>query len=291
MKKLIAICAVVVLCGTSYIRAGTWTTLNVPGAENDTHINGIKGNKIFGYYGSSVSPHGFIYDGTTWNTFDLPDTAGTEIRGISNNIIVGVYTDNTTSLEHGFIYDGTTLTTLQYSGKDVTKIYGVEGNIIAGAGGFYDITTSTWTKIDYPEASTTSVYGIDGSNLVGSYYIGNPDTIHHGFIYNMNTQNWTTIDAPGATFTKIYGIDGNNLIGDFSINDNGTSFLYDGANWITDLPGTPSGISGDTIVGTYNTYYENGSTGSFSHGYVYTIPEPATLLIFSLGALAMRRKH
>jgi len=42
------------------------------------------------------------------------------------------------------------------------------------------------------------------------------------------------------------------------------------------------GISGSSIVGSY-------SDSSGTHGFVYTIPEPATLLLFALGGLVLRK--
>jgi hypothetical protein len=44
------------------------------------------------------------------------------------------------------------------------------------------------------------------------------------------------------------------------------------------------GIDGSNLVGMYND-------GSVFHGFEYTIPEPATLLLFSLGVLIVRRKE
>jgi len=63
MKKLITICAAIVLFGTGYARAGTWTTLDYPGAYQ-TVARGISGDSIVGIYndGSGSPSHGFIYE-------------------------------------------------------------------------------------------------------------------------------------------------------------------------------------------------------------------------------------
>jgi hypothetical protein len=132
------------------------------------------------------------------------------------------------------------------------------------------------------------ICGLDGDNLVGSYD-------NHGFVYNMTTQNWTTVDMPGATYTRIYGIDGSNLVGSSTLSgEKLTDFIYDGTTLLAlDLPGVPTGIYGNIIVGSYTTaiYYEDGAIGIFSHGYVYTIPEPAALLLFALGGLLLRKRR
>jgi hypothetical protein len=62
-------------------------------------------------------------------------------------------------------------------------------------------------------------------------------------------------------------------------------FLYDGSTWTTlYMWGIPYGIDGSTIVGSYED-------GSGSHGFIYEIPEPATLLLFGLGAVILRKHH
>ena len=107
--------------------------------------------------------------------------------------------------------------------------------------------------------------------------------------------NWTTIDAPGAPDTFAYGIDGSNVVGWY---DDGPEspdpryhgFVYDGANFTTiDKDGAigvfATGIEGNNVVGHYRTE-------DFAyHGFVYAIPEPATLTLLSLGGLALRRRR
>jgi len=280
--------AVILLFGSAYATAGTWTTLDYPGATQ-SYVSGISGNNIVGYYGRSGNEQGFLYDGTNWTTIDMPGATTTLVRGISGNIIVGEYSNSVFPLYHSFLYDGTNWATIPLNtGWGSSGIsYGIDDGIIVTSNQIYNIATQTLTTLNYPGASRTIICGIDGSNLVGSYD-------NHGFVYNMTTQNWTTIDYLGATYTRIYGIDGSNLVGSSTLNGKKLAdFIYDGTTWHTlDVPGSPMGIYGNIIVGSYITtiHYDNGVVGIFSHGYVYTIPEPATLLLLGLGAVILKKR-
>jgi hypothetical protein len=125
--------------------------------------------------------------------------------------------------------------------------------------------------------------GIDGSNVTGFYNASGM----HGFIYNGT--GWTTLDTPGTQGgTYATGIDGGNIVGYYSDGSVSHGFLYDGTNWTTlKMPdGTdvfPMGIDGSIITGFYNA--------SGMHGFLYTIPEPATLLLFGLGGLVFNRNR
>jgi hypothetical protein len=290
MKKLMTICGAIVLFCSGYAMAGTWTTIDMPG-EEDTQPYGISGSNIVGrYYGPSG--HGsFLYSGTTWTTLDMPGTdPGTYSTRVSNidgsNIVGAYYGDDHSGYLHGFIYNGT-----------------------------------TWATLDKPGAIQTIITGIDGSNIVGDYV----DNAHmtHGFLYNGTT--WITLDAPGATETHILDISGSNIIVWGS--DTPETFLYNGITWtpLSFIPVVynpiPRGIDGSNIVGQYlnhgflydgttcTTIDKPGATdteihgidgiylvgsyydGMSSHGFIYTVPEPASAAIMILGATLIATKR
>jgi hypothetical protein len=198
----------------------------------------------------------------TWKTIDFPGSTKTDVRGISDNNIVGNYNDDLG--RHGFLYNGT-----------------------------------TWTTLNNPvSVNGTSIYGIDGNNIVGCYYDYSGTT--HGFLYNGTT--WTTLNNPGATYTEAYGIDGNNIVGWTEYSGVRHGFLYNGEeisdpnNWaLLDMPGAIRteihGIDGDNLVGCYV------DTNGNIHGFIYgpdVVPEPATIVLLITGLIAggffLRRK-
>jgi len=176
----LAIALLVVRASTTF--AITYTTLDdplAPGATTEAH--GISGGNIVGsYYDSSITRHGFLYNGSTYTTLDDPLGRETFPQGISGGNIVGYYFDSSfPGSDHGFLYNG-----------------------------------STYTKLDDPLAGRTGTYpyGISGDNIVGTYYDFSGSGAH-GFLYNGST--YTTLDDPLAATgeTNVYGISGNNIVG------------------------------------------------------------------------------
>jgi hypothetical protein len=255
--------------GSGYTVAGTWTTLDMPGAYR-TYALGINGSNIVGVYDATYDAsdqRGFLYNGLTWTTeiragdtwngsaftylgMCMPGANVTISNAIDGSNVVGWYSD-ASDIVHGFIYNG-----------------------------------SSWMTLDMPDASWTNPIRIDGSNIIGIY--GNTSGVVHSFLYNGST--WTTIDMPGAQGTHAQSIDGSNIVGYYWMNGVQHGFLYNGSSWMTlDMPNASwtvaMGIDGNNVVGSYHS-----GTDSDSHGFIYTIPEPASLILLSLGGLLLRRK-
>ena len=83
----------------------TFTTLDVPGA-NDTRAFGINNaGQVVGLFGDSSGSgtRGFINTGGTFTTLDVPGASFTEARGINDaGQVVGFFADSS-SVFHGFV--------------------------------------------------------------------------------------------------------------------------------------------------------------------------------------------
>jgi hypothetical protein len=296
MKNHIPICAAIVLFCSSYAFAGTWTALDKPGLlVSGTQAFGISGNRIVGTYLELGSQHGFIYDGSSWSALDAPGAKSTWIQDNFGNSAVGTY-DTTSGQTYSFFYDGTNWTTLSKSGATGIRASGIYGNNIVGSyadssskqhGFIYD--GSNWTTIDKSGATSTYLYGISGNDIVGAYF--DSASQRHSFIYNQGS--WTDIpNNPWTSDATVVDISGNYIVSTYGVfNPGGYGLLYDGSTWTKlQMPGAIEtavyGIDGDKVVGSYML------TGNKIHGFVYTIPEPATLLLLGFGAaFATKRKQ
>lgn len=295
MKKIIVIWGAVLLFTFGNSKAGTWTTIEYPGADT-TVITGINNNNVVGSYNQIsgiIKYHGYLYDGVKWTTIDYPETThGTVFSGIDNNSVIGWNMN-------GFLYDfkNSNWTLLNYPSAMKTNPLGISGTDIVGQysnnysdnphGFLYD--GLNWTTIDYPGAvQGTYLCGISSDTIVG--YYEDASWLPHSFFYNLTNGNWTTLDKPGASFVEVQDIDGSNVVGHYSDASGTHGFLYNftSGNWTTlDYPGANrtmvNGISGSNVFGSYET--------NITHGFIYTIPEPATLLLLGLGAVILRRKN
>jgi hypothetical protein len=278
MKKLITISLTVVFFCTLNAYAEI-KIIDAPGASY-TEAYGIYGGNVAGSYYKDSIYHGFHYDGSTWTTLDAPGASRTMATDVYENKIVGWYLDGS---DHGFIYDGSTWTPLDKPGASLTNAFGIDGDNIVGHysygpadhGFIYNISSSTWTTFDIAGADNTRIYGIDGDYAVGFY---SKDFIEHGFFYNIVNSEWKPIDVEGAGGTTPCDIDGSKVVGWYQ----NRSFLYDisSSTLKTDLFGAgyvAHGISGDNIVGLYGT-----------HGFI-AIPEPATIVLLTLGGIVLRK--
>lgn len=225
-------------CSQTY----TFSPLDHPSGVNGTAAQGIFSNKVVGvYYDSNVVSHGFVYDGTNYQTIDPPGSQLTNLRGIYGNRLVGYFANALGT--HGFMFDGTNYTTLD------------DPHATAGTHGTY-------------------AYGINSNNKIAGYYVSN--NIPHGFTFDGT--NYVTLDYPTGTFgTYVQGIYGTNIVGlgyDIALGS-GHSFLYNGSSFTT-LSNSVGAVDafGISANGTIVGYSYDGTT---DHGFVYSGTNYATI--------------
>jgi hypothetical protein len=276
-RLLLCVFAFVLFLYSVPLHAITWTTLDYPGASQ-TSISDIDGSSIVGTYRDASGKYGFLYNVTTWTTLDLP--SGGSIYGISGSNIVG--TIPSTQFPYGLLYNGTSWCTLNFLGPNGyigTNLYDIDGDNIVGDtdahGVIYNLDSQTWATLDYPGATKTLLYGIDQDNIVGLYR--DTSGSWHDFFYD---GTWTTLDLPDY----ITGVSGRNIVTNSGIY-NLDSEIWTALAFPAASQTSINGIDGDNIVGTY------WDVSGKSHGFIATIPEPATVSLLGLGILALRRKR
>jgi len=181
-----------------------------------TSACGISGTNIVGY----ANGLGFLYNGSSYATFSVPDSDSASAYGISGTNVVGYYNDMS-YIAHGFVYNyiNSNYTYLNV-GTFGTIACGISGTNIVGyyydarynGHGFLYNGSGYNTNLNVPEAVATFPQGISGTNIVGWYEDTNYNA--YGFLYNGSS--YLTLNVPGSTFTEAWGISGNYIVGYFS---------------------------------------------------------------------------
>jgi hypothetical protein len=193
-----------------------------------------------------------------WETLDYPGAKSTYIQDISDDSIVGYYTD-VSNQTHGFFYNGSTWTNFDMQGAQYTHLCAIDGSSYAGMywdgskehGFLYDGTNLVSFETPY-YGDRLNIGGLSHGIIAGDYRRYSPGPSE--FLYNGST--WTEITVPLGNWSHLNGIDGSNLVGYYSNGNGYHGFLYDGiTSYILDMPGMlatyPIDIDGENIVGYY----------------------------------------
>jgi hypothetical protein len=275
-----------------------YTAFDAPGATSTIPL-AIASGVLGGQYSSGSSgggpTHGFLYDGAVYTTVDFPGARDSCVTGISGNYVMGNY--DTAAAAGGFTYSilSRQYKDISYPGAKYTTANSIFGNQVVGTyqnaddinHGFL-FNNDDFEAIDFPGAYSTQVTGVSGNYVLGTYAetraLSSPT---HAFLYD--GRHYTTLDPPAGLWDPSMGgegigISGSNIVVEYAAPNftNWAGFLFDGTNWTAIGPsGLSIGLSaidGSSVVGTYHD--------TRWHGFLFTVPEPSTLALLTVGTLA-----
>lgn len=219
----------------------TFTTIDVPGADR-TEAYGINNSgQIVGFFFDATGIHGFLKDGNSFTTINLPDVpigGFTEAFGINGlGQIVG------SNGVDGFLIDGSDViiiavpdqTSFSYASgiNDTGQIVGTFAGAYATHG--FLKNGDTFTTIDGPNSSYTEATGINNlGQIVGNFI---DESGYHTFLKDGDVL--TLVDVPGSTVTGVHGINlTEQIVGTFrDTNDVAHGFVRDGTTFtLVDVP-------------------------------------------------------
>ncbi len=171
---------------------GTFTTLDVPGANITEAVSINDSGQVAGSYGSSSLNRGFVYSNGAFTTLDVPDATATRPTSINaSGQVAGYYEDG--SDWHGFVYSNGTVTTLDVPGADISEAVSINdnGQVTGGykdSSGWHGFVYSNgmFTTLDPPGitgAINALAVGINASGQVAGFYsLGLPPIRPVGYI-------------------------------------------------------------------------------------------------------------
>jgi len=252
-----------VSCGqgsATHVSFSSFTTIDFPGTT-ETLLFRINANgEIVGAY--TVGPnveHGFLLQGGTFTTFDVPNGVGaTQPEGINDTSeVTGTYYDATTGLEPGFLRhpDGSVVDIVPPNSGGYTEANGINnsgtiaGRDIGAVSEGFVLSNGKYTITDVPGATNTSLFGINNlGDIVGSYVDTSGTT--HGFL--KSNGSITTIDFPGSTSTNAQDInDSGEIVGSTVVANVRHGYLFSSGTFTQiDYPGASTAGSGAPLSGT-----------------------------------------
>jgi hypothetical protein len=274
-------------CFLYQISTGNYTILPKIGSFN-LMPTAISGNNVVGWYPGPLTQGGMVWNTQTKTYTQIPHAG--KPTAISGNKVVGS-TGFSTGTCTSYLYDVSTNTIEKIYNSSPTvngiDLHGISDNTIIGdrypvgpsgpaKGGF--VANASMSDIHYFDNGTTPT-AISGNKVVGLSYEESGNTFQsYGFVYDTLTDEYTSLPM----FTSTLAISGNNIVGDGISPLGYHSFLYDDSTGIYSIIAPENavktwsrGVSGNNMVGEYNDI--NGQ----SHGFLYTVPEPSTLVLFA----------
>ena len=161
---------------------GNFSSFDFPGKETDAQsINSL--GQMVGVYDQFLSApvHGYLKDGETFTTIDVPGASNTGAYGINDSgVISGTYTIGTTDAPHGFALVNGEFVRIDFPGTTETFVGGLNnpGAVVGWAthpGGTHGFRRSNLSyrafRTELPGAIRTKGRAInDNGHMVGTYF-------------------------------------------------------------------------------------------------------------------------
>jgi uncharacterized membrane protein len=193
------------------LNKGVFTTIDAPGAEGGTVINGIN---VFGWlagtsFDASGAAHAFFENKGYFTPLNPPFSSQSQ-AGFINTLgqVAGSYLDRSENLRsRGFIWrNGTFITfrepddeatggTVAFGINDFGEVVGAyRGAIDLNRHGFLRGRKGDFKPFDVPKADRTVGEGINDFGTIVGFYRDKATQLFHGFL--LNKGDFTTVDVP-----------------------------------------------------------------------------------------------
>lgn len=271
-------------------RALTFHPIQFPGSKS-TMPMAIDGNTIVGQYCDNSICAAFVFDGSTYSRFELPDGSVFGLNGVDGMNVVGLLYDPIQREQRSFWYNGSTTT---FVGSHIYNALAIDDGKLVGVryrnpeGGYqgFIFDGRDFQYAEHPDivpslAVLDTVWqDIDDGRALGAYEVSSSHW--QSFLYDGT--NYTDLPIPVTTpYIPVRGLDGNRIVGRL---DN-MGFYAEGTTITTfSHPDAVNGtvaeaISGDAIIGWYH------DAAGREHGYLLIIPEPETAVTGIVGFAAL----
>ena len=275
-----------------------FTTLDVPGAQGGTVIQGIndRGQLVGEYTVANFSgpgpvtgdpyPQAFVDTGGTITTIGpggLPYGQNSFATGINNRGQIVGHSGHYETTARGFLYQNGQFTQIDAPGNTAfTTAYGINdfGQVVGAylpfaspggrESGFVWTSNGTFQTIAYPGAAGTEAHGINNRGWIVGDYVPSGGGNNHGFL-DVNG-HFQTIDVPGAVSTVAEGVNNvGEIVGTFYDGSHSHGFVDLGGRFdIIDVPGaTDTFVHGVNDFGQLVGAFQTSASAPFN-GFVAT---------------------